>query len=96
MSSSSRPAALEQLRAHVLSVLCSQDGLDPAQTPLTHTVVRKRGRPCGLFFQLVGPRRVRSHAIWSADEGRILFYGSNGARFAEAPHPEGPDPRHLG
>ncbi len=90
-----RLTTLDELRAHVRSVLAAHDQLDPEQTPLAHSVVRRRGRPCGLFFRLSGPRRVRTYAVWAGDEGRVLFYDSHGVRFAETRLSEGPDPREL-
>jgi hypothetical protein len=92
-----RLPTLEKLREYVKSVLCQRDRLDPEQAPLTESVVRRRGRACGLFFQLQGPRRVRTYAVWAGDEAesRLLFHDSTGARFAECRLVEGPDPREL-
>jgi hypothetical protein len=86
---------LEELRRHVRDVLCRHDQLDPEQTPLTQDVLVRAGRPCGLFFQVQGPRMVKAYAVWAGDEGRILFYDSQGQRFAQARLSEGPDPRQL-
>lgn len=86
---------LEELRTHVLQVLCGHDRLDAGQTPLGQAVIRRRGRPCGLFFQVQGPRQVRAYAVWAGEEDRILFYDSNGTRFAETRLSEGPDPLKL-
>jgi hypothetical protein len=85
----------EDLRRHVLEVLCSRDQLDPKQTPLHQAEIIRAGRPCGLFFQVQGPRRVRTYAVWAADEGRVLFYDPAGRRFAETRLSEGPDPREV-
>jgi hypothetical protein len=49
---------LEELRRHVLEVLCSHDRLDPKQTPLHQAV----------FWQAQGPRRVRG-----AEDGDARF-----------------------
>jgi hypothetical protein len=86
---------LEELRSHVHRVLCSADRLDPEQTPLTDSLVTRAGRTCGLFFQIQGPRSVRAYAIWAGEEGRILYYNSQGTRFAQTRLTEGPDPRQL-
>ena len=51
--------------------------------------------PCGLFFEVQGPRMVRTHAVWAGEEGRILFYDTHGQRFAQTRLSEGPDPRKL-
>jgi hypothetical protein len=86
---------LEQLRHHVRAVLCEHDQLDPEQTPLHQTVLTRGGRPCGLFFQVQGPRRVTTYAVWAGDEGRVLFYDSLGQRFAQIRLSEGPDPAQI-
>jgi hypothetical protein len=83
---------LESLQAHVHRVLCARDALDPAQTPLHQSPIRRGGRTCGLFFQVSGPRLVRNSAVWAGEENRILFYDSSGQRFAECRLTEGPDP----
>lgn len=86
---------LEELRRHVLQVLCSRDNLDPGQTPLQQSLIVRRGQPCGLFFQAQGPRMLKTSALWTGEENRILFYDSMGGRFAETRLSEGPDPRRL-
>ena len=52
--------SFDDLSRHVKGRLCLHDQLDPEQTPLTQSVVMRSGRPCGLFFQIQGPRRVKS------------------------------------
>jgi hypothetical protein len=86
---------LEELRRHVLHTLCKRDHLDPDQTPLAQAVITRRGRPCGLLFQVEGPRLLKTYAVWAGEENRILFYDGSGARFAEVRLSESPDPRRL-
>lgn len=86
---------LEELRRHVLQKLCSHDQLDPVQTPLHQAVIARAGRPCGLFFQVQGPRLLKTYAVWAGEEDRILFYDSTGLRFAESRLSEAPDPRQI-
>jgi hypothetical protein len=86
---------LEALRRHVLQKLCGHDQLDPNQTPLRQAMITRSGRPCGLFFQVQGPRLVKTYAVWAGEEDRILFYDSAGARFAQSRLSEAPDPRLL-
>lgn len=86
---------LDELRGHVLKILCSHDHLDPAQTPLHQAVITRGGRPCGLFFQVQGPRLLKTYAVWAGEEDRILFYDSTGLRFGEVRLSEGPDPLKL-
>ena len=86
---------LDQLRQHVLARLCARDQLDPKQTQLHQAVITRAGRACGLFFQVQGPRMVKTYAVWAGEEDRILFYDSAGGRFAETRLSEAPDPRQL-
>ena len=86
---------LEDLRQHVLKILCAQDQLDPAQTPLFQQLLIRRGKPCGLRFEVQGPRRVRCSALWVGEENRIIFYDSGGVRFHETRMSEAPDPVKL-
>lgn len=86
---------LNDLCHHVLIILCRNDNLDPQQTPLEQALITKHGIPCGLFFQVLGPRLLKNYAIWAGDENRILFYNSNGERVAETRLSEAPDPRSV-
>lgn len=86
---------LEALRAHVHQILCRHDRLDPAQAPLHEAVVTRKGKPCGLFFQIQGPRLLKVYALWAGEENRILFYDSHGLRFAETRLSDAPDPQKL-
>src|SRR5206468_3317140 len=83
---------LPELRRHVLEILCKHDQLDPQQTPFYQGLITRAGRPCGLFFQVQGPRQVRTYALWAGDENRILFYDNTGVRFAETRLCDAPDP----
>jgi hypothetical protein len=86
---------LDLLLKHVHLVLCGKDHLDPDQTPLGHTVIVRRGEPCGLFFHVQGPRLLKNYAVWAGDENRILLYDACGERFGEIRLSEAPDPRVL-
>src|SRR5687767_909194 len=86
---------LDDLRRHVLKTLCSHDNLDPSQTPLSQMVILRRGRPCGLFFHVEGPRLLRTYAVWAGEENRILFYDCKGERFGITRLSESPDPKEL-
>jgi hypothetical protein len=86
---------VEELRRHVLQILCSKDQLDPAQTPLLEGRITRRGKICGLFFQVQGPRLLQTYAVWAEEEDRILFYDSTGERFAETRLSESPDAQRL-
>ena len=86
---------LEQLKTHVHLKLCEPDRLDPEQTPLLQSMITRRGKPCGLFFQAQGPRLVKTYAVWAGDENRILFYNSSGERLGETRLSEAPDPGRI-
>ena len=86
---------LAELCRHVHAILCSHDNLDPQQAPLRQLLLTRRDRPCGLFFQVDGPRQLRNYAVWAAEEHRILFYNSCGERIAETRLGESPDARSL-
>ena len=85
----------EDLRRHVLLTLCNHDHLDPDLTPINQTLILRRGKPCGLFFQIQGPRMLKTYAVWAGEENRILFYDCTGARFAEIRLSDAPDPVKL-
>lgn len=87
--------SFDELRKHVLAVLCSKDKLDSEQTPLHQALIMRKGKPCGLFFQVHGPRLLKTFAVWTGEEHRILFYDSTGVRFAETKLSDGPDPLKL-
>lgn len=83
---------LNCLVAYVRQRLCDHDKLDPGQTPLSRALLRRNDRVYGMVFELEGPRLLRTYAIWSSEEHRILFYDSTGKRFAEVHLSEEPDP----
>ena len=95
MSTPIRLPTVEDLRRHVLQTLCAHEDLDPRYTPLREALVQRHGKPCGLFFHIQGPRLLKAYAVWSAEEGRVLFYDVRGERFAEEHLSEGPDPDAL-
>ena len=85
----------DDLRQHVHQQLCRHDQLDTSQTSLQQTLIHRAGQPCGLFFQVQGPRLLKTYAIWAGQEHRVLFYDSGGQRFAETRLSEAPDVQIL-
>ncbi len=71
---------LDALREFVNETLCEHYELKLDAFELTERVLRRGGRPCGMYFCLHGPRAVKFTAIWETDRNRILFYGSTGER----------------
>ncbi len=86
----------DKLCLHVHETLCARDRLDPLQAPMEQALIVRSGKPCGLFFQVKGPRLQNTYALWAGDENRILFYDSTGLRFAETRLSESPDPEDVG
>jgi hypothetical protein len=83
-------AAVEDVAALVHQILCEKDSLDRTQTPLFRTPLQKAGRACGIVFHVEGPRLLRTSAVWSADDDRVIFYDSCGLRFHEVRLSESP------
>jgi len=83
-------AAVEELAAFIHQVLCEKDALDPNQTPLFRTPLCQGERVCGLIFHVEGPRLLKTSAVWSADDERVIFYDSTGLRFQETRLSESP------
>lgn len=83
-------STLDQLSAFVHDELCKLDHLDPDQTPLRKTPLVRRGKTCGLVFHVEGPRLLRTSAVWTADEGRVIVYDSTGKRVREVKLSESP------
>ena len=73
--------SLEELRDYVNETLCEHHHLQIDAFEMTERVLRRAGKPCGVFFCLHGPRSVKFTAIWETDRNCILFYGPSGERF---------------
>ena len=74
---------LPDLRNYVNEILCRHENFDVGAFPITERILVRRGRPCGIFFCLNGPRAVKFTAIWETQRNTILFYDSSGDRFAK-------------
>jgi len=86
---------IELLLSYVHNVLCEKDHLDPSQTPMKHTLIVRRGKPCGLFVHVQGPRLLKNYAVWAGEENRIFLYDGAGERFGTIQLSEAPDPSSL-
>jgi len=73
-------STFEDLAAYVQSVLVRKGDLDEATPMIDRTMIRS-GQPVGVEYTLLAPRSVRLSAVWSAVEGRILFYDAELTRF---------------
>ena len=83
---------LDDLTAFVHVALCQFDHLSPEHTPIRRVPLTRGGKPCGVVFHVEGPRLLRTSAVWSADESRVIFYNSSGERVREVRLSESPDP----
>ena len=72
--------SLKELREYVQETICCQHELEVNYFAVTERVLVRRGRPCGMFFCLHGPRSTKFTAIWETDRNTVLFYGSTGQR----------------
>jgi hypothetical protein len=84
-----------ELTAFVHTSLCQLDNLSVEQTPIRQVPLTRGGKPCGVVFHVEGPRLLRTSAVWSADESRIIFYNSIGERVREVRLSESPDPATI-
>ena len=75
-----RLPTLEQVHQYVAHTLSRLETLEPDRFPLTHQILNRSGKPCGIYYCLQGPRAVRLTAIWETEQNTILFYGSCGRR----------------
>ena len=82
----------DELSSFVHRTLCELDQLDPAQSPLRKSPLKRNGRVCGVVFHVDGPRLLRTSAVWAADESRLLVYDSTGTRTREVRLSDAPDP----
>jgi hypothetical protein len=73
--------SLDDLRDHVNETLCTHYELQIDAFHLTERILRRSGKPCGIYYCLHGPRAVKFTAIWETERNQILFYGSGGERF---------------
>lgn len=71
---------LAALRQYVHERICDQNELEINFFHITERMLTRRGKPCGIFFCLHGPRSVKFTAIWETDGNTLLFYGSTGER----------------
>lgn len=82
--------SIEDLRVYVQETFCNQYALKAEAFPMTERLLRRGGKPCGLFFCLHGPRAVKLTAIWEIEQNQVLFYNASGERFQKTQLVDGP------
>lgn len=78
-------ADTERVRAMALKTLTARGSLRLDAARLIESPLLKEGRPCGVHFMLVGPRRLLLTAIWDTDRHELWCYDSRGTRFSTVP-----------
>ena len=82
---------VDGLRDFVNETFCNHYQLQLGAFHMTERILRRGGKPCGIYFCLHGPRAVRFTAIWETDRNQVLFYGSTGERFLKMQLVEAPN-----
>lgn len=72
---------LDDLRQYVNRTICDLEQLEVDAFPVSERLLLRRGKPCGIYFCLHGPRQVKFSAIWETEQNRILFYDATGERY---------------
>jgi hypothetical protein len=72
---------LFELRDYVYETLCEYNQLQLGAYEMTEDTLFRAGRPCGIYFCVYGPRKMKATAIWETDRNQVLFYDSSGQRF---------------
>ncbi len=73
--------SLEELRDFVYQWLCDREQLVPGAYQMTYRILRRRNRPCGVYFCLHGPRAVKFAVVWDIQRQVLLFYDPSGQRY---------------
>jgi hypothetical protein len=82
--------SVHDLREYVSLTLCEHYQLQIGAFQITERLLKRGGRPCGIYFCLHGPRLLKFTAIWDRDRNQVLFYGSRGERFQKTQLIEAP------
>lgn len=69
-----------ELYDYVNETICLHNHLKKDSFHMTKRLLRRSGRPCGIFYCVHGPRMVKLTAIWEAEKNQILFYGPTGEK----------------
>lgn len=75
-----RITSISELRNYVNETLCGQNYLKKDAFYLSERLLKRGGKPCGIFYCLHGPRKVKFTAIWEVEKNQIFFYSPSGER----------------
>ena len=74
------PAAGPTLHERVHALLCERENLLPDLFRTVAAPVKRRGKPVGTQFTLLGPRAVRLTAVHDATRGTLFVFDATGKR----------------
>ena len=77
---SCQPEKFQHVREFVRNELCDNNFLERDAFEMSEQLLTRKGKPCGFYFCIYGPRSVRLTAVWDLNEGSIFFYDSLGRR----------------
>jgi hypothetical protein len=71
---------LPLVRELVKDEICERHQLEKNAFPMTERMIIRKGRPCGMFFCMHGPRSVRITAVWDMARRAVILYDTLGQR----------------
>lgn len=74
---------LAKVQDYVNQKLCEYERLEVGVFPITHSIIRRKSKPCAVYFCLHGPRSVKFTAIWERETNTVFLYGASGERFGK-------------
>ncbi len=83
-------SSVDGLRRFVNRFFCDHYQLQLGAFQMSERILKRDGKPCGIYFCLHGPRAVRFTAIWENERNQVLFYEATGERFQKFQLSEGP------
>lgn len=86
---------LEDIRQYVYSTLCKHSQLELGAYQMTEMTLLRGHRPCGVYFCVYGPRKMKLTAIWDTERNQVLFYDSAGDRFQKTQLAPAPRQRSM-
>lgn len=77
-----RPAWRE-IYDSIIAGVSQYEGIDSSQARIDLRFLIRQNSRCALDISVLGPRRMKPHAIWSWIDGKIFYYDSGGKRWKD-------------
>ncbi len=77
-----RPAWRE-IYDSIIAGVSQYEGIDSSQARIDLRFLVRQNARCALDISVLGPRRMKPHAIWSWVDGKIFYYDSGGKRWKD-------------